>query len=182
MKRILITFLILALSLGLWAQQSDSILLQRVDVLKKELGVLKKQNQNLQARLSKLQKTYQNDLDKTNKKITDADAATQQIRSRTDELEHSLKESEEKALESVTILGDWTKKMILILAIIAVALFLILLIFVLANRRKILANYQKLEAKVDNTKELIDKQISDVLQRNEEDITALKALIEKDKK
>ena len=182
MKKILIASVILTFSLSLWAQQSDSILLERVDMLKKEVSSLKKQNQNLQAKISRLQKAHQSDLKETNKKFTDADAVTQKISSRIDDLEQSLKESEEKTLESLTVLGDWTKKTILIVAILVVVLFLIVLIFVLANRSKILRNYNKLEAKVDNTRENLEKELNNVLKRNEEDITALKALIEKDKK
>jgi glucose uptake protein GlcU len=93
-----------------------------------------------------------------------------------------MKTSEEKALQSVTILGEWTKKMLMILFIIAFVLILVLLVLVVTNRRRIAADYKKLVARVDNTKEAIDLEIKEVLTRHETDITALKDVLEKGKK
>jgi lipopolysaccharide export LptBFGC system permease protein LptF len=182
MKRILIASIILAMALSASAGENDSILLQRVDVLKKEVGALKKQNQNLQARVSQLQKSHQKDLDETHKKQASTDEAIGTINATTTDLEQSIKESGERAMDSVTILGKWTRKMLTVLAVIAVVLFAILLILVLANRKRILGDYTKLEAKVDNTRESVEKQIRDVLKQHEEDIRDLKTLVEKGKK
>ena len=56
------------------------------------------------------------------------------------------------------------------------------LILIITNRKRLNRDYEKLEAKVDNTKHAIDLEIKNLLQRHEEDMTALKAAVEKGKK
>lgn len=182
MKRILVSLIVIVFTLGLSAQENDSILLERVGSLKKELGLLNKKHRSLQAKYYQLQKAHEKDLQETKSKFASADESIERNNARTGELEQSLKESEEKTLESLTVLGEWTKKMILILAIVALILFIVLLILIITNRRRIEKAYTKLEAKVDNTKEAIEIEIRDVLKRHEEDITALKSAVEKGKK
>ncbi|MCK4745892.1 MAG: hypothetical protein KAT15_02605 [Bacteroidales bacterium] len=182
MKRIVLSLLIIVLTLSLSAQDTDSLLLEKVNMLKKELTVIKKKNKSLQAQIYKLQKMHAKDLEESEKKFATAEEVHQKYELMLTELDQAIKDSEENTLESMTVLGEWTKKMIMILTIVAAILFLVLLILVITNRRRIEGDYKKLEAKVDNTKEAIDLEIKDMLKRHAEDITALKAVVEKGKK
>jgi len=182
MKRIIFSLFILLFFLGISAQESDSILLEKVDILKKELGTLQKKNKSLQYRIYKLQKAHQTDVEEVTKKLEAADEALEKNNTDISRLAEDLEASEKNAVESLTVLGEWTKKMIMIFALIALVLILVLFILVITNRRRIERDYKKLEAKVDNTKEAIDLEIKNVLMRHEGDITALKDAIEKGKK
>ena len=182
MKRIVVSLLVLLFTLSLSAQETDSILLEKVDMLKKELAVLQKKNKSLQGQVYKLQKGHVKDMDDAEKRFAASDEALQKYELRIAELTQAQKTSEERSLESVTILGEWTKKMIIILAIVSLALILVLLILILTIRRRIDSDYGKLEAKVDNTREDINLEIKNVLKRLEEEISALKTVVEKGKK
>lgn len=182
MKKIVLSLLILVFTLSLSAQQTDSVLLEKVNMLKKELTLLKKKNKSLQSQIYKMKKAHANDMEEAEKKFAAADDGIRKSELMLAELNQALKDSEESSLESITILGEWTKKTIMIIAIVAVLLFLLLLLLIITNRRRIEGDYVKLEAKVDNAREAIDLEIKDVLKRYEEDITALKAVVEKGKK
>jgi hypothetical protein len=182
MKRIFISLIVLVFTLGLWAQENDSILLERVDVLKKELGVLNKKQRNLQYKLNLLKVAHEKDLQETESAFTVVDESIESNAAKANELDQALKDSEEKTLESLTILGEWTKKAIMILAIAALVLIIVLLILIVTNRRRIEKDYAKLEAKVDNTKEALEIEIRDMLRKHEEEISALKSAVEKGEK
>jgi len=182
MRRIIFSLFILLFSLGISAQESDSILIEKVDILKKEFGTLKKKNKSLQYQIHKLQKAHQTDVEEVTKKFDAADEALEKSNTNIAGLTEDLKASEKNALESLTVLGEWTKKMIMVLAIIALVLILVLFVLVITNRRRIEGDYKKLEARVDSTKEAIDLEIKDVKTRHEGDIAALKDTIEKGKK
>ncbi|HEC41766.1 MAG TPA: hypothetical protein ENI20_02935 [Bacteroides sp.] len=182
MKRIVLSLLILVFTVGLFAQDTDSLLLEKVNMLKSELTIIKKKNKSLQAQIYKLQKTHANDLEETEKKFVTAENTLQKYEQMLAELDQAIKDSEENTLESITVLGAWTKKMHMILAIAVALLFIVLLILVLTNRRGIKRDIVKLEEKVNNTKEAVDIEIKDMLKRYEEDIAALKVVIEKGKK
>ena len=179
MKRILVSLFILVFTLGLSAQEMDSLLLEEVEQLKKELTVLKKKNRNLQAKLAKLQKVHEKDLQEAEMKLTSTDEALQKTDARLDEQADALKASEDNTLESLTVLGEWTKKTIMILAVITLVLLILPLILVISNRSRIKKDYIQLESKVDNARDAIEKEIKDVLTRHDEDIAALKTSVEK---
>jgi hypothetical protein len=182
MKRTILSLLILVFTMGLFAQETDSLLLEKVNMLKSELTLIKKKNKSLQAHIYKLQKAHAKDLEETEKKFVTAENTLQKYEQMLAELDQSIKDSEENTLESVTVLGEWTKKMHMILAISVALLFIVLLILIITNRRGIKRDIVKLEDKVDNTKEAVDIEIKDMLKRYEEDIAALKVVVEKGKK
>jgi hypothetical protein len=179
MKKILISLLILVFTLGLSAQERDSLLLEEVEKLKKELIVLKKKNKHLHAKIHKLQKAHEKDLQEAEAKFASTDEALERNSAGLDKQAAALESSEEKTLESLTVLGEWTKKVIMILAIITLVLLILLLILVISNRQATRKGLQELEAKVDSTKDAIEREIKDVLTRHEEDIAALKTSVEK---
>ncbi len=182
MKRIILSLMALLLTLGISAQTNDSILIEKMDNLKKEIVLLKKKQKSLQSQVYQLQKAHKTDLQQAEEKFASTDEALEACNARITELEDALKTSKENTLESITVLGSWTKKVIMILGIILLALFIVLLILVITNRTRIEKDYMKLEAKVDNTKEAVELEVKEMTKRYEEDITALKALVEKGKK
>ncbi len=182
MKKIVLSLFILCIALGLSAQDNDSILIQKMETLKTEIGVLKKKQKSLQYQLNQLQKAHKSDLQQSEQRFATADQALKAADAKIAELEEALKASEANTLESITALGAWTKKVIMILGIVLLVLYIILLILVITNRNRIEKDYLKLEAKVDNTKGAVEKEIGELTKRYEEDITALKALVEKGKK
>jgi septal ring factor EnvC (AmiA/AmiB activator) len=185
MKRYLAVLLILSFALCMSAQDNDSILLERTDMLKKEIGKLKKTSKSLQGqiyRLQKAQKAQNADLQGVKDEISAVTAEMEELNTAVGELEKALQESEESAVEGLAMLGDWTKKMFIILAIIACILIIILFIMVVTNRSRIQKDYLKLEAKVDNTREAVEKDVREALKKHEEDMVALKAHIDKSKK
>lgn len=182
MKRIVLSFLALIFTLSLTAQLNDTILLEQVESLKKELSSVKKKHNSLQSRVYQLQKAHEKDLGEASSRISSLEKELQSSNNRISEQQEALKVSEENTAEGLKILGEWTKKVILIVGIVALVLFIILLILIITNRRKIEDKYTKLEAKVDNTKDAIELELKEVLKKHEDDITALKALVQKDKK
>ncbi len=182
MKRMLVPLFILLFTLSLSAQENDSILLEEVKSLKKELGLQKKKTKSLQSKIYKLQKTLEEAIKEAEQAFTETDEAMEKNSARSSELEQVLKASEEKALESRTTMADWTKKMMMILALVSLLFFIVLLVLVITNRKRIDRDYQKLEVKVDNTKEALGLEIRSAMNKHEEDHKALKAEIEKGKK
>jgi hypothetical protein len=182
MKRISVSFLVIMFTLGSYAQESDSLLLLKVESLGRDLQALKKKNKQLTSRVYSLQKAHEKDQQAANEKFAAAGEARKKNSTRLDEQEAAMKASEESTDESISVLGDWTRQVLMILAIVFSVLFLILLILIITNRRRIEKEYTKLESKVDNTKESIELDIKEVLKRHEDDITALKSLVEKEKK
>lgn len=182
MKRILVPLFILLFALSLSAQENDSILLEEVKSLKKELGLQKKKTKSLQSKIYKLQKSLEKAIKEREQAFAATDEAMEKNSARTSGLEQALKVSEEQALDSRTTMAEWTKKMMMILAVVALLLFIVLLVLGLTNRKRIDKNYQKLEVKVDNTKEALGLEIRNAMNKHEEDHKALKAEIEKGKK
>jgi len=181
MKRLLSLRVILSFAFTLFAQENDSILLARTDMLKKEIGMLKKKNRSLQAQIYKMQNAHKADIQGLKDEIAAANAEIEETMTATGGLEVALQESEESTLEGLTVLGDWSKKVITILAIVLCVLFIILLILVISNRSRIQKDFLKLEAKVDNTKESVEQDLKEAMKKHEEDMLALKAQIEKGK-
>jgi hypothetical protein len=182
MKKITVSLFILVFTLGLCAQQTDSILLERVDKLKKEVSLLKNKNRSLQSQVYSLKKAHAEDAGKVEEKFTATDEALQKGDARDDDLEKSIQASEDKSLESITMLGDWTKKVVVILAVVLVVLFLVLLILAITGRSRTGKEMKKLEAKVDKAKESIDLEVKEAIKKLEDQISALKEEIEKGKK
>ncbi len=182
MKKIIFSLLILVFTLSLSAQETDSLLLEKVNILKKELTLIKKKNKSLQAQIYKLQKVHAKDLEEAEKKFATSDDAMQKHEQMLAGLDQAMKDSEKSTLDSITLLGVWTKKTHMILAIAVAVLFLVLLILVITNRRRIGGEIAKLEEKVDSTTKAVDIEIKEVLKKHEEDITALKSVVEKGKK
>ena len=156
----------------------DSVLIEKIADLEKQVTRLKNSNWGLQKKL----KTQEEQLADIKENMEAGKLAFEQAQQEIEQLKAELADHQTASDERFTSNENWIKKMFLWLIIILGILFLAVLILSVVNRRRINDDYLKLEAKVDNTKEMIDKQISDVLKRNEEDITALKTLIEKDKK
>lgn len=182
MKKILISLIVVAVVTGLSAQDTDSLLLVKFEMLKKELVVLKKNNKTLQARIYTLKNSHARDIQEIKETLEASEKSLQQIEQKIEGLTGEIQQAEASSMEGISTLGAWTKKMIMILTIAVAVLFLVLLVLVITNRRRIEGDYRKLEAKVDNTKEAIDLEIKDVLKRHEEDIVALKAGADKNKK
>ena len=182
MKRLLALLVILSFALGISAQDNDSILLERTDVLKQEIGILKRKSKSLQAQIYKMQNAHKTDMQLAKDEIAAANAEIEKTNANLGGLEKALQESEESALEGLAVLGDWTKKVLSILGIVLCVLFIVLLIMVITNRSRIQKDYLKLEAKVDNAREAVEKDLKEALRKHEEDMLALKAQIEKGKK
>jgi len=143
--------------------------------------MLKKKNRSLQAQIYKMQNAHKADIQGLKDEIAAANAEIEETMTATGGLEVALQESEESTLEGLTVLGDWSKKVITILAIVLCVLFIILLILVISNRSRIQKDFLKLEAKVDNTKESVEQDLKEAMKKHEEDMLALKAQIEKGK-
>ncbi len=182
MKRLFSLVLILSFALGVSAQDNDSILLERTDMLKKEIGILKKKNKSLQAQIFKMQKAHKADMLVTKDEFAAANAEIEETNAALVGLKQALLESEESTLEGLAVMGDWTKKVFTILGIALCVLFIVLLILVISNRSRIRNDYLKLEAKVDNARESVEQDLKEVLRKHEEDMLALKAEIENGKK
>jgi len=182
MKRLLALLVILSFVLCLSAQDNDSILLERTDMLKKEIGILKKKNKSLQAQIYKMQNAHKADMQVAKEEIAAANAEIEEANAALGGLEKELQKSEESIQEGMTMLGDWTRKVLTILGIALCVLFIVLLILVITNRGRIQKDYLKLEAKVDNTRDSLEQDLKEVLSKHEEDMAALKAEIQKGKK
>lgn len=186
MKKIIVALIVLLITLSISAQENDSILLEEVKSLKKELGLLKKKDRSLQSQIYQQKKAFEKAFEKALKNVEQEFAARDESlgknSARTSELEQVLKVSEEKARTDRTEMAEWTKKMMMILVMVALLFFIVLLILVITNRRRIEKDYLKLEAKVENTREAIDMEIKNILKKHEEDITALKDTAAKGKK
>ena len=182
MKKIIVALIVLLITLSMSAQENDSILLEEVKSLKKELGLLKKKDRSLQSQIYQHKKAFEKAVKDVEQEFAARDESLGKNSARTSELEQALKVSEEKAQSSRTEMAEWTKKMMMILVIVALLLFIVLLILVITNRRRIEKDYLKLEAKVENTREAIDMEIKNILKKHEEDITALKDTAAKGKK
>ncbi|MFC2115321.1 hypothetical protein ACFLTU_02535 [Bacteroidota bacterium] len=160
---------------------NDSIFLEEVSSLKKELGLLKKKDKSLQSKIYQLQKAQQKNLAEAEEAFAATDETMEKNSIRTSGLEEALKVSEEKAQENRNEIAAWAKKMFMILTIFIIVLFIVLLIFAITNRMRLEKGYKKLEAKVENTKEAFDIEINKVLKKHEEDIAKLKKSTGKDK-
>lgn len=182
MKRHLAILAGLLIALCLSAQENDSILLERTDMLKKEITVLQKKTRSLQAQLYKIQKEHKSDMQGVKDKIASLNAGLEETKAAIADLNKALQESEESAVQGLAVMGDWTRKTIAILAVVLGILFIILLLMVITNRSRIQKEYLKLEAKVDNSREALQVELNAALKKHEEDMVALKAQIEKDKK
>lgn len=182
MKKFSITLVILSFTLCMSAQDSDSILLERTDMLKKEISSLNKKNNSLQAQINKIQKAHAADMQGAKDEIAAANGAIKENSAAVAGLEKAVQESEDSAVEGLAVLGDWTKKILTVLAILLCALFIILLILVITNRNRIRNEYLKLESRVDNVMESVEVELKNALKKQHEDMAALKAEIQKGKK
>ncbi len=182
MKRHFVILALLLFALCLSAQDNDSILLERTDMLKKEIGILKKNTRSLQVQINKIQKAHKADMQDTEAAVASLNAGIEETRKAIAELEKAVQKSEESSLEGLAVLGDWTKKMITVLAIVLCILFILLLIMVITSRSRLRKDFLKLEARVENVKESMEVKLNEALKKHEEDMLALTAQIEKGKK
>ena len=167
---------------GLAAQETDSVMLEKVMKLKTEVSKLKSGQKKLSSRITASNKKTDAALDETVEKISGNKDAIGEVDAGLSALEAAVETNRMEGAEERTALGGWAKKMLMILGIISLVLILVLLVLIITNRSRISKDYLKLDAKVDNTRNAIEVEIRDVLKKHEEDIAALKAAIDKAKK
>ena len=167
---------------GLAAQETDSVMLEKVMKLKTEVSKLKSGQKKMSSRISASGKKADAAIEETVEKINGNKEALGKVDAGLSALEMVVETNKKEAVEERTVLGDWAKKMLMILGIIFLVLILVLLVLIITNRNRINKDYLKLEAKVDNTRNAIEVEIKDVLKKHEEDLAALKASIDKAKK
>ena len=110
MKRILVPCFVLMFTVGLSAQENDSILLEKVKNLKTELSILKKKQKNLQSKVYQLQKVHEADQKKADEALAATDEAIENSNAKTSELKQDMAASEENTLDSLTTLGEWANQ------------------------------------------------------------------------
>jgi Na+-transporting methylmalonyl-CoA/oxaloacetate decarboxylase gamma subunit len=182
MKTLMSFVVILVFCTGLAAQETDSVMLEKVMKLKTEVSKLKAGQKKLNAKVWASSKETDAALEETAEKITGNKEAIDQLKADLSGLEKTVGANRQEAGEERTALGDWAKKMLMILGVIFLVLILVLLVLIITNRSRINKDYLKLEAKVDNTRDSIEVEIRDVLKKHEDDLASLKAAIDKAKK
>jgi len=180
-KAMLILFLGL-FSFALSAQTTDSLLVKEVEQMKKEISNLKKANSSLKAQISKLKTAFKEDVDEISGNLDDANnkvsANEAQINAVSGDLSNQIGEVKTTSDD----LGQWSKKMFMILFVVFGVLFLVLLVFTILNRSRINKNYLKLDAKVDNVSEKFALELKELETKHNEDLDALKKELQEKKK
>ena len=182
MKSFASLLFILCFCLSITAQERDSILVQDVEKLKKNVNSLKTSQKKLNSKLVSASKKQSTALEETSSAVAQNQKDIEEANARTSELGQRMDQKLAEANDSRTSLADWTRQMITILALVFLALLIVLLVLIITNRSRTSKAFRKLEAKLDNTKETLETEIRDVLSRHEEDLAALRSDIDKNKK
>lgn len=182
MKRIFLILFIGMISVAVSAQTADSILIEEVNALKKELQKLQKSSYNHNALISKLKKTHQEDLKGVSESLDENAEKIAVVDSQLTELKVSLEEHMNVSGTRLDNLENWTKQMAMIQFILLGVLFIILLIMIIMNRSKITKMFTKLEATVDRLKESMNVELRQLQKKHEEDMATLKKNLEEKKK
>ncbi len=182
MKRIIPLLLLFFFCAGLTAQQIDSTLYQEIDKVKKEIVNLQAKVKRLNAADYMIQKDQQSALEELNDQLAELKNAIDQSNQKTADLEQSLSAHQQDSTTRIDSMEAWFRQMMTIVGLVSLLLFILLIILVLSNRKRIRKEYQKLEAKVDNAKDAMEKKIGELEKKHEKDLADLKVALEKGKK
>jgi len=184
MKHKLMVLVISCISVSMLAQVesmtglADSVMIEKVADLEKQVSKLKNSSWSLQKKLNQ----HEEQLNSLKEGIEQGKLSTEQANQAIEQLKSDLASHQAGTEERFASNEDRVKKMFLWMIIILGALFLVVLILSIVNRRRINEDYLKLEAKVDNTREAIELEVKEVLKNHEKDMEEIKAAIEELKK
>lgn len=182
MKSILSFMIVLFFCTGLAAQVADSVMQEEVMKLKTEVSGLKSAHSKLNSKMAASSRKTNASVEELRNQTEANLKASEGNAAGISSLQQALDDHRTQAAGEQESFGSWVKQMFMIIGIAFLVLFLVLLMLVIINRRRINRDYLKLEAKVENTKEAIETEIRDVLKRHEEDLSSIKASMEKGKK
>ncbi|KPL12371.1 MAG: hypothetical protein AMS26_18190 [Bacteroides sp. SM23_62] len=182
MKRIIPFLLLFFFCTGLAAGQIDSTLYEELDKVKKEIMDLNAKVKRLNAADYMIQKDQKSALEELDTQLSGLKGAIDQAGQKTASLDQSLSAHQQDSSDRIDNMEAWSKQMMTILGMVSLLLFILLIILVFTNRKRIRKDYLKLEAKVDNTKDAIEKEIRELEKKHEKDLAELRETLEKGKK